>query len=286
MLRRLISESLNYSPLLWLLVFQMVAAAPAGPWYAIVYLATSPLVTGLGRARQAQESLTRPSWTFILPVSLVVGYLVPAILMALPSPSLVSNDFQQMAIVAWNVFPILVFLVQTVLNSLFAILGLSVEASSPSQHLGAVRFANTCALIVSTISHIAIVSLSIITLVFPFIVQPEYMRELSPRAVMAPPIFSTTVSSLGEGVRSFMLWDQIFAYGTMLCLAGLQFHQVVSVSGESETYRPIWTAVLVAIGAVLAGPGTACLALNWIRDELLFRSKVVLKSSAGAAKRQ
>jgi hypothetical protein len=263
----------------------MMAAAVVGPWYAVVYLAVSPLIAGLPPARQAHESLTHPLRMFILPLSLVVGYLVPAILMGLSSPKLVSNDFRQMAIVSWNVFPILVSLIQTVLSSLCVVLGLSTkDASSPFDHLNAIRFANACALIVSTTSHIAIVSLSAITVVFPFVFEPEYVKEFSPRAVMAPPIFSTAVSSLGQGVRTFMLWDQIFAYGTMLILAGLQLHPVISVS--MRTFRPIWTAVFVAFCALVAGPGSACLALNWMQDELLFGSELGLKGSTEIKRRQ
>jgi hypothetical protein len=261
----------------------MMAAAASGPWYAIVYLATSPLVAGISRAGLAQGSLIQASWGFILPVSLIIGYLAPAILMALHSPSFVSNDFQQVAVVAWNIFPILVGLVHVTLNRASALLGFSVkEPSSPSQHLRAVRFANICGLTISTISHIAMVTLSTMTVMFPFIFQPDYVRELSPRALMAPPFFSIISSSFGEGVRSFLLWDQICANTTMIVLALLQLREVISVSRDSLT--PLSSFALFTVGTIVAGPGSACLALNWLRDELLFGGPVVTKSGSDAAK--
>ncbi|THC89906.1 hypothetical protein EYZ11_010638 [Aspergillus tanneri] len=45
-----------------------------------------------------------------------MGYVLPAVAMALPSPRLVSNNFLQLALVAWNMFPIFIYLVMQTLH--------------------------------------------------------------------------------------------------------------------------------------------------------------------------
>jgi len=54
---------------------------------------------------------------------LILGYLLPAVMMALPSPDLVSNDFQQLALVAWNLFPVLVYVVMQVFQYVLPLTG-------------------------------------------------------------------------------------------------------------------------------------------------------------------
>lgn len=250
-----------------------MGAATIGPFYAIVYVTVSPFASKIPLSRQAQESLTLASSTWLLPISLAIGFIVPSVLMALPSTSLVSNGFQQMAIVSWNLFPILVYFVHTVLNATSTFLGVSAKTEMPSsaQHLSAVRFAYTCALIVSSGTHVAISSLSLTTVMFPVLFREEYARALSPRALLVPPTSWATVASLGEGVRSFLLWDQIFAYSTLLLLGYMQVSR--SMGKIRSTGRPTWTAGLMAISILMIGPGSTFLALNWVRDESLFLNR-------------
>lgn len=250
-----------------------MAAAAAGPWYAIMFLSISPLASTLPPKRMVELSLTPALSTLLLPVSLLVGYIIPASVMALPSPSLVSNGFQQMAVVAWNVFPVLVSLVQIALGAFVRILGVWPESErrSPAQHLVAVRLAYTCALAVSTISHVAFILLGATAVFFPFFLQPEYARVFHPRVMMVPPMSWTSVGSLGDGVRGFMLWDQVFVYATMLFLTELQLSRAVTTSGPN--LMSVKAHVLALIVLAVLGPGSVCLVLSWARDEYLCGSE-------------
>lgn len=244
-----------------------MGAAVAGPWYAILYLSRSPFGSGSAFLRRGQGFLTPPSATMLLPVSLTLGYILPAVLMALPSPLTVSNGFQQMAVVAWNLFPVILSLVQTTLVTSSSMLGLvrEVETPSPEQYLSAVRIAYICGLIVGSALHIAVVSLSATTVLFPFLYRAEYVQALTPRALILPRTSWTPVASFGEGVRSFLLWDQVFTYATMLSLAILQLFRVAP---RLVKRVGILRLALIVLGTiVVAGPGSACILLYWAGDE-------------------
>lgn len=257
------------SPLPWLLAFQVMGAAVAGPWYALLYLSKSSFASGPASWHQARGFLAPPYPTMLLPVSLALGYMLPAILMALQSPLTVSNDFQQMAVVAWNLFPVILSLVQNVLKTSSSMLGLipAPERPSPEQHLGAVRIAYIFGLIVSSALHVAVISLSAMTAIFPFLYRAEYVRAFSPKAILLPRTSWTPVASLGEGVRNFLLWDQVFAYATMIFLALLQLVRVAPTLMERIG---VLRMIVLVLGAVMvAGPGSACILLNWAADESL-----------------
>ncbi len=161
------------------------------------------------------------------------------------------------------------------------------KTPSPEQHLSAVRIAYIGGLAVSLASHIAVVSLSATTVIFPFMFQVVYVQALSPKALVLPRTTWTPVVSLGEGVRSFLLWDQVFTYATMLFLALLQFFRVAP--RLVERVKVVRLIVLVLGVIVVAGPGSACILLNWAGDESLFKHDSVMtdreaRSSSGKRK--
>ena len=269
------------SPVAWLLAFQLMTAATVGPLYAIVYISASPLASELSFPQLAAKSLAPSSSTYILPVILAIGYLVPAIAMALPSPSLVSNDFQQKAIALWNVFPFIVQCVQLVLRGMSAWVEdrMKGEKQTPGQHLKAVRFAYIFGVVISTVTHVAILSLSASTAVFPCLFRPEYARALEPSALVNLSTAWKTVSTLGDGVRSFLLWDQIFTYSTMLLLGYVQLKRIPRASTGPQSF---FLMGLVTAAIIFMGPGSAVLILSWIRDEELFGQTLLNQSSVQA----
>lgn len=248
-----------------------MAAASVAPFYTIVYISVSPLTSGMSFPQLAEKSLAPPTSTRLLPLSLTASYLAPAIVMALPSPSLVSNGFKQIAVVIWNVFPLLVSFAQRALDAVAAGVGRATTTTTTKptagQHLSAVRFAYMSGLAVSIVTHTSVLSLSLSTVIFRFLFRSEYARALGPRALLVPPVAWTTVSSLGEGVRSFFLWDQVFTYLTMLILGYVQLKTLSRASGASSHF--VSMVGLMAMGFVFMGPGSVILIINWARDEEL-----------------
>ncbi|KAL8875069.1 MAG: hypothetical protein Q9198_006521 [Flavoplaca austrocitrina] len=261
-----------FVPTLWLLLFQAYAIGCTGFLWALAYTASSPTTSGSMTLNKLQSvSLASPQMILSILPALALGYLLPAILMALPSPKLVSNDFQQLAVVFWNVFPLLVLGFLQIFGTIIPMLTRQPKnrsASSPDNHLRCVRFVSLTSLMLSAALHVAIVAGSISTLLFPALFSPKYVTELGPASLFLPPVSIDRGDSVGAGFRSFFLWDQAAGYPVMIMVMVMQLRTANVSRGVSIGWaKAIGSAMLISL---VAGPGSACLALSWWRDEILF----------------
>ncbi|KAJ5329224.1 hypothetical protein N7452_009614 [Penicillium brevicompactum] len=265
---------------LWLLLFQMTAVACTGPFWALWCLSDSPLITYGSTIPPSFEELrikfSSPLRQIILVLpSLILGYLFPAVMMALSSPSLVSNHFQQLALAAWNIFPIFVFFVMQIFQYIFPLSWGEEEGSGkqfatyPSTRI-TLRIVYAVSLLFSFSVHIGLLSISLTTIIFPTLWASETLQEFRPGRLLIPPVTITPAKTVGDGVHSFFLWDQVFGYTVGILVAWLQLHTVLVARGWFHQRWPR-TKVLVGVvgGVLITGPGVVCLGLNWIRDELL-----------------
>lgn len=76
--------------------------------------------------------------------------------------------------------------------------------------------------------------------------------------------------TVGNGVRSFFLWDQVFEFPIVILVMMLEL-RIAAVSRGSLFSLPKLLGLSVLI-TLVAGPGSASLALSWLRDEILFLS--------------
>ncbi|PKX89960.1 uncharacterized protein P174DRAFT_412656 [Aspergillus novofumigatus IBT 16806] len=256
--------------MLWVLLFQLSAIACTGPFWALWYLANSPLITNDISFEDLRNKSRAPARQIILILpSLVLGYLLPAVAMALPSPGLVSNDFQQLALVAWNIFPVLVYLTMQVLH---ALLPAGTVHNQDATRRSAIRILNATSLLISSAVHVGLMGISFTTILFPNLWTPETIHEFHPVSLLIPPVSVTATQTVGDGVHSFFLWDQVFGYTLGILVAWLQLRTVLIARGWYRQWP--WPKVLLGVvgGAMIAGPGSVCLGLNWIREELLMPS--------------
>ena len=210
--------------------------------------------------------------------ALVIGYIFPAILMALPSPHIVSNAFQRRALVLWNLFPLSMFLLLKILgamtsSSLYPLWSRSGKESAvfaPREHIRSIRIVNFIAMVMSAVVHVSILTLSISTVIFPSIFNEAYIADFSPRALFSPPMAIGRGETVGDGVRGFFLWDQVAGYPLMILVMMMQLR----IAAHSLGVGISWVKMVgMAMGvSCIAGPGSACLALSWLRDEMLFGS--------------
>lgn len=259
--------------MLWLLLFQLSAIACTGPLWALWYLTNSPLIADdISFEHLRNKSSTPPRQVILILPSLVLGYLLPAVAMALPSPGLVSNNFQQLALVAWNIFPVLVYLAMRVLQMVLPVGKGSIWNKEYTFRRTATCILNATMLLISFTTHIGLTSISLSTILFPNLWAPEAIREFNPASLLIPPVSVTRAQTVGDGVRSFFLWDQVFGYTVGILVAWLQLRTVLISRGWHRQWP--WPKVLLGIigGTMIAGPGSVCLGLNWIRDEILIPS--------------
>ncbi|KAI9369637.1 hypothetical protein BJX61DRAFT_536280 [Aspergillus egyptiacus] len=261
----------SFRVMLWVLLFQLTAIASTGPFWALWYLASSPLVTdGLSLNELRNKSHAPAGHILLVLPGLLLGYVVPAVAMTLPSPDLVSNNFQQLALVAWNIFPVFVYLVMQALHMVLP----QIEPCSPkTRNRTAIRIVHGTSLILSFAFHAGIVTLSLTTLLFPNLWRGETISQFHPASLFVPPVAVTAARTVGDGVRSFFLWDQVFGYTIGILVAWLQLRAVLVARKMDGDWA--WPKVLLGIvaGAVVAGPGSVCGGINWIRDELLMETE-------------
>lgn len=91
------------------------------PWFLAAYFSISPLVdVNLPLSRFLSSHLAKPTDILVIPVSAMVSYINPVVLMSLRSPSVIS---EQLAIALWNVFPLTMTIFQTASHSMVSFIG-------------------------------------------------------------------------------------------------------------------------------------------------------------------
>jgi hypothetical protein len=191
--------------------------------------------------------------------------------MSLPSPHVLSYDSKQVVIAVWNVFPI----VTLVIVATFAAVAPKESRKQPEslselsrRHITTVRWVYAPALVFSFCSHIAVSAVSASTRLFPTLFRPEYLADLNPSMVFVPPIAVVMGETVGDGTRSFMLWDQLIGYATIGLFMLVQLSNAFTVTGKSFSWPKAVVASLLCWA--ITGGGSTCLLISWMRDEALY----------------
>lgn len=250
-------------------MFQATGFGCAGPVWVMLYLAASPLLRISSKEDVRQADMASPTAILAIPGALVLCYLGPAILMSLRSPEVVSNSFQQSAIVLWNTCPLWIAAIHTLLEALIKsyMPRSNLDQVQSGQHMTALRIVNTIAIVISFVGHASCISLAVANSVFPSIFAPEYQGAFTLYELFVPPIAWSQVKTVGDGVRGFFLWDQMAGYAAILILVFAQLERVAHIQGRQ--YKWLGCALAGTGSLLVLGPGATCLLTSWIRAELL-----------------
>ena len=258
----------------WGLAIQMGAFAVFMPLYALIHLATSPTVSSLKVDDYAVDISALQS----IPFSLVIGYALPAALLALPAPSVLTYDQKQTFIAFWQVFPIWVEILQQIFSFTFA----SLSNNGPKQKLSSrdsnrvtmatLRFVYLFALVIAGVTRITTVMLSWTSKGLPKLFAPEFQGLLHPSKVFLPQSFfaSRKMNSIGEGAFQFLQYDEMTGSSALV---------IWSVALYFQAYlRTVTFSVRIALKAILAfmvstalfGPCGSAVCFIWARDGMIF----------------
>lgn len=251
-----------------------------GPIFFAIHLSTSPTSQSKNASReQRARSLAIPSRQSIaIPPSIFLGYVIPSILLSLPSPGVASYAGQQAAVAVWTPFPVWVGLVQLILAWIDSQVSLppSISAASTegllSRDLKAMRPVYIFALIGSAIVHTSCIAVSSSTVLFPALFQAKYLSEFGPPNLLFPS--NTSVETIGAGVLNFMQWDQWIGYLAVLVWA----LSLLKADEEVTSKTLILWIVEAAVASLLAGPGGAAVWLIWKRDEMVLGGELSIPS--------
>ncbi|KAB8261638.1 hypothetical protein BDV32DRAFT_32678 [Aspergillus pseudonomiae] len=282
------SKSSLVRPTLWLTLFQVCSLGVTGWIWALSYITSAPTVpkskvsaVGSFDLLQRASRVSSPALVKQLLVpAIILGYLVPAALMGVFSSNPASTAHQS-AIGAWNMYPLLILPMLYILRSIFSP---AVATTGPRAHLHAIRAANIPTLIISVALHWSVLGVSLSTILFPSIFTPAYREELHPSAVFVPPLALSPATTPGDGVKGFLLWDELIAYLVVLVVVALELQGAWStIPSRGGAFRWSWFLPAAFGASLLLGPGTMCLLISWLRDEILFGEWVDRKEGTKAA---
>ena len=209
-----------------------------------------------------------------LPLSTLLGYALPGVLMLLPSPKYTSFDTHQNCMALWQIFPLTVALLQFV----FSTLARSIFPTNMVHHSAAERNADLMsalrrvyvfAFAVSSVTHIATMTLTLTSVILPSILNPNIVESFHPaRAFLPPPPWAATpVKSIGDGLHIFSMYDEYIGF-----LATILWATVLNRNAHAGTIGlDGWMSLLAKVAGltIVAGPASAVVALLWGRDELV-----------------
>lgn len=239
----------------------------------LTFAFATPLYLGLSLMTGAQptaDNLRVPrSVLKSIPAVFIVGMAIPSALMVLPLSDKVTPDLKQIFIAVWQPWPAYVAILLWVA---YYVVGVMIGDNTSSlegkrSNLSSLRHAYAFALIQAAVSHLVAVTISVSTVVAPFIFQDKFAKDLHPSRVLrtvmpwASPL--EPVGSLAEGVHTFLRWD--YNIGTAGVLAWA-VHSYLA-SGQRVTLGGIGKVLGLT---ALAGPVGAAVVLIWERDETVF----------------
>jgi hypothetical protein len=259
-------------------ILQCISFTVTVPLYLFVHLLTSPVAKAFTGAHANSVIPVSSLDLKILPLSTIVGYIIPSILMALPSPSVVSPDAHQLYIAIWQAFPLWAVLTQWSIRFLCRIFTDQTSKSDSRQsissgisYLNDVKHVYRFVIAFGIITHIPVIAITLL----PPEIFPDWASVLiqlshsSFYEVYVPyfPVFSHQVSSLAEGVHNFLLWDLYVGSASVLVWAILLYRNAASEKPQDGTFWKI--AWKVTTWTLVSGPMGASAILLWERDAIL-----------------
>ena len=244
---------------------QNVSFAVTAPSYFLLHLLTT---TSTSVTPTATAIAVSPAFAASIPLSFVLGYIVPTMALMLPAPAVVSYDRSQIISAVWQLFPIYIAALQIVLQVVLPSFFPSLPNTSSRAPL---RAAYTFAIVLAALGHIGTLSTWGMHAIAPSLFARSFPSLLS---VFAPAAFwpqdARRIKSVGAAAQLLLQWDEICG-----SLATVVWAMALLAGGMVATRRTSAVSVIGAVlGAVsvvvLLGPCGAAVAMVWARDEMVF----------------
>ncbi|KAK3358498.1 hypothetical protein B0T24DRAFT_685574 [Lasiosphaeria ovina] len=239
----------------WGTIYQTIPFGVVLPLYFALYLWRSPLAflsASTTAASQAEKLSMDPVKVRAVTGALTLGYVVPTLLAALPAPSVVSLDTQQLFLAMWQFFPAQVAAWQLVLEAVVSRLAL-VNDSAGATPVARLRYSRRVfpyILGITAALHLAIVSAVAVPWLRSGAIPVDLQAAFVPMSVSAP----RPIAALAEGSLNLLQYDLYCASGAAL--------------------------LLVSYLSLVVGPGGAVLWALWDRDEAASVAAANIKKKA------
>ncbi|KAJ9605362.1 hypothetical protein H2200_010019 [Cladophialophora chaetospira] len=255
-------------------------ACVAPLWFAI-HLWSSSTVTN---PKDYHLYVDVPIKIALVPISILVGFGLPSVLMCLPAPTLVSFDTKQTWTGIQQGWSIWIGLTHLILTTIALMIdqraSILTESDKKLKSARYLRSAYAFAIMSSAGSHLAALSVSGLAYLFPVLFSASYLPQLQPERVFVPvvPFGQPQVKTLADGALWFLQWDIIVGVSAAL-LWGLTLR--VAAKHEKATFGQTVVGIIkIGLLTALIGPAGAAAVAVWGRDELVLgRSEAEAKKS-------
>ena len=258
---------------LWGLAMQKVSFAVTMPIYGAIHLSTSPTLS----SHTSSDFLCDVSELASIPLSMLIGYIVPAILLALPSPSVLGFDPKQALMATWQVFPIWVGLVQQILPFILSRCGVAVKHPTYHKHtsrqwISTARIVYIVLFFFAGAVHISTLTLTASSAFFPGLYKVEHPFNLSMVFLPASISPSVKISSIGSGALQLLQYD--FFVGSLAFSIWASTLLLRTEGNDNFVWRWLTQMFGFILTTALVGPFGYAIACIWHRDELVFAESV------------
>ena len=239
------------------------------PIYMAIHLSTSPTVS----SHETSDLLFDVSELASIPFSMLIGYVVPSILMALPAPSVLGFDLKQSLIATWQVFPIWVGLLQQILPYIFSRFGITFKRanfprSASQQWIGIARVVYAGLFIFAGAVHMSTLTLIASSQLFPGLYEPEHPFDPSTVFMPASISASTKMPSIGAGALQLLQYDFFVGSAAFTIWASTLF--MSRKRNANFLWQWMTQALWLMLLTALVGPFGYVTACIWARDEYTF----------------
>ncbi|CZR54577.1 uncharacterized protein PAC_04461 [Phialocephala subalpina] len=290
-------------------IFQNISFTVTTPIWLLVHLLTSPVSKPFSGANANSVLLIQPWDLRILPFSITISYLLPSLLMGLPSPGVISPISHQRWIAIWQAFPMLTvmthYLLRTAVQSIAQRIWKEdpkIRAPTPlgAEYLNNAKYVYQFILGLCIATHVPVLLIAIL----PSWLFPSFSPLLSRlgretiSSVYIPyfPSLTHKLSSFAEGVHTFLLWDMYIGATAFVLWAVLLYRNattekdIVDPNNSLPKYRELLAGekggkkekgdkatgklvLKVAGWSLVGGPMAAVAVLLWQRDAVV-RQKI------------
>lgn len=246
-------------------------ACVAPLWFAL-HLWVSPTVV---KPKEPQLIVDVPVKLAVVPISIIIGFGVPSVLMTLPAPSVVSFETKQTFTAIQQGWPIWIGLSHFILSTIAFVIderaSILTEAQKRAKTIKYLRRAYAFSILSSTGAYLGGLGLSLLAYIFPVLFAAEYLPQLQPQQIYWPvnPFSAQEAKTLADGALWFLQWDLAVA-----AISNVVWGLSVRAAGKDKNtgfgQKAVEALKIVAITLFLGPSGTAAVAL-WSRDEQVFR---------------
>ena len=262
---------------------QIITYGAILPLYLFVHLLISPTVLDPGRQSRndpATDLLVDPFKVAAWPIAMTLAYQVPTFLVALHSPTYISFHTRQLIIAFWELYPIPLMIFQLILSRWFSSTlppdkGYKSSAQRNAHALGGLRYVYISSIALGVVTHIVTLTLSLTSIFFPTIFNPELPNGVNPHAILigptafvgASPFTTKPVEDMGKGLWSLLIGNMNISGLATLLWATIQYRN----AHEGRLQWEGWSIPLLKLSALtlVGGWSSAAGALIWARDEMV-----------------